>query len=127
MNAMSKSKPKAEKAVPEAEAMKPAEPAAEPQRSHSTERKSRGRMRVLLMAALPLALVIGGGYVWVTGGRYQETENAYLRQPKVTIASQASRSKCGRVKRPQPAAATASPQARNPASKSDPYPEISDS
>ena len=90
MNAMSKSKPKAEKAVPEAEAMKPAEPAAEPQRPHSTERKSRGRMRVLLMAALPLALVIGGGYVWVTGGRYQETENAYLRQPKVTIASQAS-------------------------------------
>ena len=27
-------------------------------------------------------LVVGGGYFWVTGGRYQETENANLRQAK---------------------------------------------
>jgi membrane fusion protein (multidrug efflux system) len=50
--------------------------------------KKRGR--VLLMAALPLALVVGGGYFWVTGGRYQETENANLRQAKVNIASEAA-------------------------------------
>ena len=36
---------------------------------------------------MPLALVVGGGYVWVTGGRYQETENANLQQAKVSIAS----------------------------------------
>ena len=51
--------------------------------------KRRGG-RFLLMAALPLALAAGGAYVWVTGGRYQETENANLRQAKVTITSEAA-------------------------------------
>ncbi|MBZ9808504.1 HlyD family secretion protein [Mesorhizobium sp. BR1-1-9] len=58
----------------------PAEPAPAP-------RKKRRLGRFLLMFALPAALVIGGGYVWVTGGRYQETENANLQQAKVSIAS----------------------------------------
>jgi membrane fusion protein (multidrug efflux system) len=44
--------------------------------------------RLLLMTAVPLALVVVGGYVWVTGGRYQETDNANLRQAKVSIASE---------------------------------------
>ncbi|PWK75518.1 HlyD family secretion protein [Aminobacter sp. AP02] len=48
--------------------------------------KKRGRF--VLMAALPLALVVGGGYFWVTGGRYQETENANLRQARMIIASE---------------------------------------
>jgi membrane fusion protein, multidrug efflux system len=43
--------------------------------------------RFLLMFALPAALIVGGSYVWVTGGRYQETENANLQQAKVSIAS----------------------------------------
>ena len=42
------------------------------------------------MVAVPLALLAGGGYFWLTGGRYQETENANLRQAKVTIASEAA-------------------------------------
>ena len=50
--------------------------------------KRRGRF--VLMAALPLAMVVGGGYFWVNGGRYQETENANLRQAKVNIASEAA-------------------------------------
>ena len=50
----------------------------------------RRRARLLLMAALPLVLVAGGGYVWVTGGRYQETDNANLRQAKVSISSEAA-------------------------------------
>ncbi|MBZ9704003.1 MULTISPECIES: HlyD family secretion protein [unclassified Mesorhizobium] len=58
----------------------PAEPAPAP-------KKKRRLGRFLLMFALPAALVIGGGYVWVTGGRYQETENANLQQAKVSIAS----------------------------------------
>lgn len=49
--------------------------------------KKRGNGRFLVMAALPLALVVGGGYFWITGGRYQETENANLRQAKVNMAS----------------------------------------
>ncbi len=40
------------------------------------------------MLALPLLLAAGGGYVWVTGGRYQETDNANLQQAVVTIAAQ---------------------------------------
>ncbi|MCO5073412.1 MAG: HlyD family secretion protein [Rhizobiaceae bacterium] len=46
--------------------------------------------RFVLMAALPLLLVAGGTYMWVTGGRYEETENANLRQARVTIASESS-------------------------------------
>jgi membrane fusion protein (multidrug efflux system) len=53
-------------------------------------KKKRRGGRFLLMAALPLALVAGGAYAWVTGGRYQETENANLRQAKVTITSEAA-------------------------------------
>ncbi|HEY4191866.1 MAG TPA: HlyD family secretion protein [Mesorhizobium sp.] len=50
-------------------------------------KKTRRRGRFLLMLAVPLALIAAGAYVWVTGGRYQETENANLRQARVAIAS----------------------------------------
>ncbi|MER9235063.1 HlyD family secretion protein [Mesorhizobium sp. M0622] len=50
-------------------------------------KKKRRAGRFLLMVALPAALIAGGSYVWVTGGRYQETENANLEQAKVSIAS----------------------------------------
>ena len=52
--------------------------------------KPKRRMRRLLMLALPIALVVGGVYVWASGGRYETTDNAYLHQPKVSIASEAS-------------------------------------
>lgn len=52
--------------------------------------KKKRRGRAALMALLPAVLLAGGAYVWVTGGRYQETENANLRQAKVTIASEAA-------------------------------------
>ncbi|MCV3242256.1 HlyD family secretion protein [Mesorhizobium sp. ZC-5] len=52
--------------------------------------KKRRGGRFFIMAALPLALIAGGAYVWVTGGRYQETENANLRQAKVSITSEAA-------------------------------------
>jgi membrane fusion protein (multidrug efflux system) len=51
-------------------------------------KKSRKSGRTALMLALPVAFVAIGGYVWITGGRYQETENAYLQQPKVTISAE---------------------------------------
>jgi membrane fusion protein (multidrug efflux system) len=49
--------------------------------------RKRKSGRYLLMAALPILLAVGGGYVWATGGRYQETENASLRQARINIAS----------------------------------------
>ena len=67
--------------------------AAEPQQvlqavAEAPPARKRRRGRMLLMMAVPLALIAGGGYVWVTGGRYQETDNANLRQAKVSIASE---------------------------------------
>ncbi len=49
----------------------------------------RGGRRLLLMISVPLALAAGGGYFWLTGGRYEDTENANLQQAKVSIASEA--------------------------------------
>ncbi|RUW67273.1 HlyD family secretion protein [Mesorhizobium sp. M4B.F.Ca.ET.049.02.1.2] len=76
-------------AQPVAEA--PAQPAAAPAElapsPQPAPKKQRRAGRFLLMVALPAALLAGGAYVWVTGGRYQETENANLQQAKVSIAS----------------------------------------
>lgn len=86
MNAVSKLKDEvteieADKLSPPISVAPQAQPAPAPARK-------RRKGRIFLMLALPLALVVGGGYVWVTGGRYQETENANLRQARVSIASQ---------------------------------------
>ncbi len=51
--------------------------------------KSNGRRR-MLMLSIPVLLLAGGGYFWLTGGRYQETENANLRQAKVSVAAEAA-------------------------------------
>jgi membrane fusion protein (multidrug efflux system) len=48
------------------------------------------RKRALLMIALPAVIFGGGLYYWMAGGRYEETENAYLEQAKITIASDIS-------------------------------------
>jgi len=67
----------------------PVHPAAPTPTPLAPARKRRGG-RFFLMLAVPLALVAGGGWYWVTGGRIQETENANLRQARVTISSEAA-------------------------------------
>jgi membrane fusion protein (multidrug efflux system) len=62
---------------------------AEPQPATAPAKPKRSR-RTLIMLAVPLLLAAGGSYVWLTGGRYQETENANLRQARVTVASEAA-------------------------------------
>jgi len=47
-------------------------------------------LRFALMLALPLALAVGGGYLWLTGGRYASTDNAYLEQNRVTVTADQS-------------------------------------
>ena len=85
MNAVAKVNENSAKVELEAPAVAQLEqPVAAPARAP----KKRGRF--VLMAILPLALVAGGGYFWVTGGRYQETENANLRQARMIIASEAA-------------------------------------
>jgi len=73
---------------PAAEAPQP-EPKPQAAASLAPPRRNRRWTRTLLMAVVPFVLVAGGSYVWVTGGRFQETENANLRQARVTIASEA--------------------------------------
>jgi membrane fusion protein (multidrug efflux system) len=38
------------------------------------------------MVAVPLALAIAGGWFWLTGGRYVDTDNAYVEQAKLSIS-----------------------------------------
>ncbi len=63
-----------------------AQPAAE-KTGDTAPPKKRRFGRVALMLALPVALALGGGYVWLTGGRYETTENANLQQPRVSISA----------------------------------------
>ena len=44
----------------------------------------------LLMAALPVALVLVGGWVWLDSGRYESTENAAVQQARISVASDLS-------------------------------------
>ncbi|WP_444463827.1 HlyD family secretion protein [Rhodobacter capsulatus] len=44
----------------------------------------------LLMAALPVALVLAGGWVWLDSGRYETTENAAVQQARISVASDLS-------------------------------------
>lgn len=53
-------------------------------------KKRGGARRVLLMFGVPLVLVAGGGYFWLTGGRYEDTDNAYVRQPIVALSADVS-------------------------------------
>ncbi len=48
-------------------------------------RKRAGRW--VLMLGVPLILVAVGGYFWMTSGRYVSTDNAYVQQDKVAVAS----------------------------------------
>lgn len=51
--------------------------------------KKRGR-RLLLMVSVPLLLVVAGGYFWLTGGRYESTDNAYVQQTIVSLSADVS-------------------------------------
>lgn len=64
------------------------QPTPPPKPASIASRKPRRRspLRYLLMAALPLALIVAGGWYWVIGGRWASTENAYVQQNKVLVA-----------------------------------------
>ena len=73
------SMPRAEKSAP------PAPEVAAP--AEAAPKKKGGSRRLILMVAVPLILVIGGGYFWLNGGRYEDTDNAYVQQAKVSLST----------------------------------------
>jgi membrane fusion protein (multidrug efflux system) len=48
---------------------------------------TRPRRRLGLMLSLPVLLVVGGIGYWLTGGRYETTDNANLHEVRLAIAS----------------------------------------
>ncbi|HWA43937.1 MAG TPA: HlyD family secretion protein [Hypericibacter adhaerens] len=72
--------PKAE--APSGQASPPPAAAAEPKPG-----RKGGARRLVLMVAVPLVLVVCGGYFWLTGGRYEGTDNAYVQQAKVSLSA----------------------------------------
>jgi len=61
-----------------------------PAPSPAPETRKRRGGRSLLMLSVPLALVAGGVYFWATGGRYEETDNANLRQARISVTADTS-------------------------------------
>jgi membrane fusion protein (multidrug efflux system) len=79
--------PRAEKASPAAEAPQTqAPPVAETAQPAAAPKKRNGR-RLALMTGVPLLLVAAGGWFWLTGGRYEDTDNAYVQQAKVSLSA----------------------------------------
>lgn len=73
--------PLAEKPAPQLDTAAAAAPAAAPSKP-----KRNGR-RIAILASVPVILVAVGGYFWLTGGRYQDTDNAYVQQAKVSLSA----------------------------------------
>ena len=59
-------------------------PEAEPP---APEAKKRRPGRLLLLVAVPLLIAGAGGYFYLNGGRFEETDNAYVQQAKVAVSS----------------------------------------
>lgn len=56
-----------------------------------SDTKTRRRWgRIALMAALPAALLAGGGYFYATSGRYVSTDNAYVQQDMLSVSADVS-------------------------------------
>jgi membrane fusion protein (multidrug efflux system) len=46
------------------------------------------RLRLILMLSVPLLILLVGGYMWLTSGRYLSTDNAYVQQDKVSVSAE---------------------------------------
>ena len=73
--------------LPRADVPAPLRPEA---REPAPVRSRRERLRLPLMWGVPLLLAAGGSYLYLTGGRYQSTDDAYLRAAEVAISANVS-------------------------------------
>ena len=76
---------KALKIVPPTEAKSASEAKTEGAAPAPAPRNGRKRLRMVLLVVLPLLAVAGGGLFYMMGGRYIETDNAYVGAQKVLI------------------------------------------
>lgn len=85
MDQLSPSRPRAERAAPPK--ADPLPPPADISTEQPAARASTWRARAL-MFGLPLALLAGGGWYWLTSGGSVSTDNAYVQMDKVSIAAE---------------------------------------
>lgn len=52
--------------------------------------RARGRLRAILMLAGLLVVVVGAGVVWLRGGRWVSTDNAYVHAAKLMVSTDIS-------------------------------------
>lgn len=52
--------------------------------------KQKSKLRLVLMVGVPLLALIIGGIIWLTGGRYESTDNAYVKADKIMISPEVS-------------------------------------
>jgi membrane fusion protein (multidrug efflux system) len=52
--------------------------------------KKRSWLRIALMVSVPLLIAAVAGYFYLTGGRYQTTDNAYISQDMISISPDVS-------------------------------------
>jgi membrane fusion protein (multidrug efflux system) len=64
--------------------------AARPPRPSVRERLTRALLRTILLVAIPAVAVLVGAYYWAIGGRFIETDNAYVRADKVDVSPEIS-------------------------------------
>ena len=60
--------------------------------NNSTPQKTARKRRKgkMLMVLGPAAVIVGSLYIYFTGGRFIETDNAYVQADKVTISAEVS-------------------------------------
>lgn len=56
--------------------------------SSSRPAANRRRTRLLLLVVVPALALIGAGVIYLQGGRYVETDNAYVKADKVPISTE---------------------------------------
>ena len=56
--------------------------------SVSERAQGRGALRRWLLLGVPLALALVGGWIYLHGGRFVETDNAYLKADKLAVSSE---------------------------------------
>ena len=73
------------KIVPSPEAKKGAPDAQQTDTQAPAPSGGRKRLRMILLVVVPLVALVAGGIFYLTGGRYIETDNAYVGAQKVLI------------------------------------------